>query len=129
MVRTPKHRVSRDGIVIEKAINGSAEAIASLVDRYGVEVRRTVSSQPLLRSVGCSSDMDDVVQIVWTIVLRKLTAFDTTKPFGPWVRQTAMQAAFTHARSLVRQRRHVVPFYEEPGVTSLTQHRASLRRR
>src|SRR5579884_2585774 len=54
---------------------------------FGVLVRRYIRSATLLAAqlLGDADDAEDVVQDAFTIVYREAGAFDTSRPFGPWL--------------------------------------------
>lgn len=54
---------------------------------FGVLVRRYIRASTLLATqlIGDADDAEDIVQDAFTIVHREASAFDASRPFGPWL--------------------------------------------
>jgi RNA polymerase sigma factor (sigma-70 family) len=73
-----------DSTLIEATIGGDGTAFADLVKRYQSAVWGTV-----YRTLGNSSESEDIVQEVFMRALVSLPKFDRRYPFGPWILRIA----------------------------------------
>lgn len=73
-----------DSTLIGAAIGGDRTAFAELVKRYQSAVWGTV-----YRTLGNSSEGEDIVQEVFLRALVSLPKFDRRYPFGPWILRIA----------------------------------------
>ena len=90
--------LSDDSKLIRDCLRGRQSAWNELVDRY----TRLVYSIPL--RVGLSAaDADDVVQVVWGIVLRRLETLRDVERLSAWLIRTTYREAWRHGR---RMRKH-----------------------
>lgn len=83
----------RDEALAAKAAGGDRDAFEALMTRHRASVYR------LCRSVtGNHDDADDAAQETFVRVHKALGSFDPSRPFGPWVRKIAWNAALTVGR-------------------------------
>ena len=80
-----------DAHLIGLIVNGDAEAVRELIERY----RRPLGAV-LQRALGSSPDLDDVFQETWIRVVRSAHRYDPTQRFSAWL--------FAIAWNLIRDR-------------------------
>jgi RNA polymerase sigma-70 factor, ECF subfamily len=73
-----------DSILIEAAIGGDRAAFAELIGRYRAAVWSTVH-----RTLGNTSEGEDVVQETFLRAFASLPRYDRRYPFGPWILRIA----------------------------------------
>lgn len=88
----PPAELADEAIVARLAVGDDA-AFGELVDRH----RATVYGV-LRRAVASSADADDLFQETWLRVVRGASRFDPSRPFTPWLRQVATNAAMDWLR-------------------------------
>ena len=71
--------------LINRAKKGDIEAFSELVRQYQINVRACLSVR--LKS---PIEAEDLAQEALVVAYRKLSDFDETKAFGPWVRTIAL---------------------------------------
>ena len=79
--------------LVERALGGDADAFGELVSRY----HRVVFSIAC-RMTASRPDAEDLCQDVFLRAYRGLSRFDRSRPFGPWLRKIASNAALNHLR-------------------------------
>jgi RNA polymerase sigma-70 factor (ECF subfamily) len=83
-----------EGDLLAQARRGNAFAFEQIVRRYQQQVYRLA-----LRIVRRHAVADDVAQEAFVRAYRSLHRFDTSRPFGPWIRRIAANLAVSHLRS------------------------------
>lgn len=82
-----------DGTLIEAARRGSRVAFQTLYERY-----HTLTYRRVVRLMGESADVDDVVQDVFIQVHKSLHRFDTALPFPNWLYRIIRNVTYSHLR-------------------------------
>lgn len=80
--------------LLSQAKRGNAFAFEQIVRRYQQQVYRLA-----LRIVRRHEVADDVAQEAFIRAYRSLGRFDSSRPFGPWIRRIAANLAVNHLRS------------------------------
>lgn len=94
--RQPKETNDRE--LVERVARGDLEALGSLFDLYGADVRRYLS-----RVVSSAADTDDLVQTTFLEVVRAAASFDSRFPVRPWLFGIATMIGRRHRRSVSRR--------------------------
>lgn len=89
-----------DQRLIELAADGSSEAAGALFDRYWPFAWRAAYAVTMNRALA-----DDAAQAAIGRAFGSLARFDTTRPFGPWLKRIAVNCAIDLLRDAGRQRR------------------------
>ena len=84
---------SPDPELIALARRGSAEAAGALFDRYWPSAWAAAYAVTADRT-----SADDAAQEAIQHAFRALDGFDTTRPFGPWLKRIAVNRAIDHLR-------------------------------
>lgn len=79
--------------LIEGVLSGDEKLFETLVARYGKLVFSTA-----LRLTRDEGDAEDIAQEVFWRVHRKISTFDTSRPFIPWLYKITLNAAYTHLK-------------------------------
>ena len=89
-----------DRDLIERTRRGSDEAAGALFDRYWLFAWRAAYAVTMNRTLA-----DDAAQEAIGRAFGNLARFDTTRPFGPWLKRIAVNCAIDLLRDADRQRR------------------------
>ena len=89
-----------DRELIDLTCRGSGDAAAALFDRYWLFAWRAAYAITLNRTLA-----DDAAQEALESAFRTLSRFDTTRPFGPWLKRIAVNAAIDQLREARRRGR------------------------
>jgi RNA polymerase sigma-70 factor (ECF subfamily) len=102
---------SPDPELIAQARRGSMEAAGALFDRYWPSAWAAAYAVTADRSAA-----DDAAQEAIQQAFRALDRFDTTRPFGPWLKRIAVNRAIDH----LRRARRVTVLEDEADLHSWT---------
>lgn len=102
---------ARDTDVVERAMEGSPDALGTLFQRYAPGVHRLAYA--LLRS---GPDADDVVQDVFLGLPRALRSYAGRGPLEAWIRRVAARTALMRLRARRRRREDSLDAAAAPGV-------------
>lgn len=81
---------------------GQSYMLGEIIDRYEAKLRRYI-----IRMIGQSTDIDDILQEVFIKCFTHIQSFDTTKKFSPWIYRIAHNEAINKVK-----KRKTVPFSE-----------------
>jgi RNA polymerase sigma-70 factor, ECF subfamily len=95
-----------DQQLIERTVNGQAEAFEQLVQRYQGQLFNGI-----LRMVSSHADAEDIVQEALVQAYLKLPLFRQDSAFYTWLYRIAVNNVYTHSR---RQQRRVFPSRARP---------------
>jgi RNA polymerase sigma-70 factor, ECF subfamily len=109
-----------DRELIEEARQGSDEAAGALFDRYWLFAWRAAYAVTLNRTLA-----DDAAQEAIGRAFGSLRRFDTSRPFGPWLKRIAVNCAIDQLRQTGRTR----PLDDDPSLLEewVTEERDDVR--
>lgn len=93
-------RADDDAALVRAARDGSRSAAAELFTRHWPSARRAA-----LAITGSHASADDVAQDAFVRAFARIDAFDTARPFAPWLHRIVVNRALDHLRA----ERRVVP--------------------
>ena len=94
-----------DSELAVKAQAGDQSAFATLVSRYADQARRVARSV-----MGDPDDGDDAAQDAFLTALRRLSRYDASRPFGPWLMRVVVNASIdARRRRKVRTTEQISP--------------------
>lgn len=102
----PRIAVGDEGELAVRAIAGDRAAFGTLVERYAGQARRVARAV-----LGDPDDADDAAQDAFLSALLKLSQYDPTRPFGPWLMRIVANAATDRRRRRAVRRTELL----EPG--------------
>ena len=76
---------AQESLLIKDTLNGNLEAFGELIKRYQTSVYNVC-----YRMLGNIQDAEDLTQEAFIRGYKKMKSFDTTRPFGPWIRKIAV---------------------------------------
>jgi RNA polymerase sigma-70 factor, ECF subfamily len=115
----PLSRETSDADLVQGLARREDWAVAELYDRFGALVRRV-----LLRSLGGSSDVEDVMQDVFLVVVRRAREIREASAFRSFVVGVTLRCAKNELRK--RAVRRVIGFGEPPDTRVCPPHDAAL---
>jgi RNA polymerase sigma-70 factor, ECF subfamily len=105
----------RERELVERARDGDREAFGELVRGHLAAAIRLA-----MRVVRNAADAEDVVQDAFLSALKNIDAFDTTRPFWPWVSRIIVNRSIDLMNSrAVRQSESLTPDLSAPNVSPL----------
>ncbi len=76
---------TQERLLIEETLNGNLDAFGELIKRYQNSVFNVC-----YRMLGNKQDAEDLTQETFIKSYKKMKSFDTSRPFGPWIRKIAV---------------------------------------
>lgn len=99
---TAHRRSSNDQLdLVERAVAGDQQAFAQLHGRYARLVTSVVRAE--MRRGATSTEADDVVQEVFTLMWQRLDTLKDPSCLRPWLMQIARRSVIDHARKAARR--------------------------
>ena len=85
--------VSGEGALLEKVQQGDLEAYGLIIQDYQKSVFNVC-----YRVLGNKQEAEDLTQEAFIRAYRQINRFDTSRPFGPWVRTLAANLCYNHLK-------------------------------
>jgi RNA polymerase sigma-70 factor (ECF subfamily) len=85
--------VSGEGALLEKVQQGDLEAYGLIIQDYQTSVFNVC-----YRILGIKQEAEDLTQEAFIRAYRQIKRYDTSRPFGPWVRTLAANLCYNHLK-------------------------------
>lgn len=109
MEQRPAAADEQDRVLIERYLDGEADAAGSLVDRYQKRLFNVA-----LRMLDNAQDAEDVTQTVFFNAFLKLRTYDPRYKFFSWVYRMTVNESL----NLLRRRKQTVTLDDEPAIAA-----------
>lgn len=114
------HRVAPDDeSLLDGLLAGDDHAVASLCDRYGWQIRGV-----LTRTLGSTTDIEDLMQETFLIIVRRCSTLRDRKAFRPFVVSVAIRVARNELRK--RALRRLIGLEDAPELPVTPPHDPSV---